>query len=122
MVAELKKPRFDLAKAQQAAVIVSSSCAARACVLLPSDDVAAARKHIEKLFRSLRPEDFAYQQAMPQKTGKPRYGDVYGKRDRYGVWFIKFEVQGDVTVVVMSCHEVEEPLKLVDGRTLRKKT
>ena len=121
MVAELKKPRFDLAKAQKAELMISRSCRAGACALLPSDDPVAAEAHIRKLFLSLEPTDFAHQQPMAQRAGKPRYGDVYGKRDSYGDWFIKFELVGDVTVLFMSCHEVENTLVLVDGRTLRKK-
>lgn len=66
-------------------------------------------------------EDFAHAQSMPQRSGLPRYGDVYSKADQYGIWFIKFEFADGVTLI-MSCHEAEHPIMLADGRTLRKKS
>ena len=80
-----------------------------------------AMEHVTKLFRSLKDEDFAYVEVMPQKTGGPRLGDVYGKKDAYGLWFIKFEFDGSTTTVILSCHEAEHDIELADGRTLRSK-
>lgn len=87
--------------------------------LLGFHSSTAVRRHIEDLLKSLTELDFAEQAVMRPKDGGVLYGDVYGKRDEFGVWFIKFSFSGGTTTVIMSCHEAELPLKLADGRTLR---
>lgn len=119
MAGRVSGPRYDLAAAQKAAAEIGTSCARRACATLGRDE-HAARKHIRKLFKSLRQSDYAHTEQMQQQAGRPRYGDVYGKRDEYGVWFIKFEYDRATGTVIMSCHEAEHPIELADGRTLRK--
>jgi len=46
------------------------------------------------------------------------YADVYGIKNKKGVWYVKFYIECDKLIVV-SCHEPEFPIKRVDGRTIR---
>lgn len=115
----MRKPRYDLATAQRARLMIGGASVRRANEILQWDDQRAVDGYIRDLFRSLTPGDFAHTQRMPQPSGPPRYGDVYGKANAEGVWFIKFELTGTTTTLLMSCHEPERPLELADGRTLR---
>lgn len=117
MARRLKAPRYELAKAQAVEVRVGRSCAVRACLLLGTDDIDEAKQAAVRLFASLRPEDFAHCEIMPTPSG-PRYGDVYGTQDLHGTWFLKFELSPDERTIILSCHEPEHPLHLVDGRVL----
>lgn len=110
--------RYDLAAAQAARIEIGPAQARRTAGDL-GGDLTEARKFIAKLFKSLRPNDFAHVETMPQPVGRPLYGDVYGKESNGKAWFIKFRFEGGNTTVLMSCHEPERPLELVDGRTLR---
>ena len=78
---------------------------------------AAAGEFIRARIRALKEEDFAGKETMVFKTGKV-FADKYGCKSRGITWFIKFYVSEN-TLVVTSCHEIEEPLKLADGRTLK---
>lgn len=118
MIVRNRTPRYDLAAAQAAPIQLGSSQARRTAGDL-GGDLPAARNFIEKLLKSLRPEDFAHVENMPQSVGQPLHGDVYGKRSNGKVWFIKFWFEDGNTTVLMSCHEPERPLELADGRTLR---
>ena len=115
--------RHDLAAAQRAAKAVEpqigASCARRALVLLGETDPKLARRHILKLFRALVPGDFAHIEAMQQRAGRPLYGDVYGRRDAHGLWFIKLTFDGSTQTVIMSCHEAEHPIRLANGTLLK---
>lgn len=118
----LTKPRYDLAKAQKTEPKIYQTCVRDACALMGIEDEKIARKHIRKLFRSLKSADFAHVELMPQRSGSPMYGDVYGKTDQYGVWFMKIDCSDGVTTLIMSCHEPRDGvIELADGRTLRKK-
>ena len=119
MAAMVKRPRYDLAAAKRSVIEIGTSCARRASATLGGNE-NEARRHIRKLFKSLSSSDFAHVETMPSRGGPPLFGDVYGKRDAYGVWFIKFMYDGTTTTVIMSCHEAEHPIQLADGHTLRK--
>lgn len=110
--------RYDLCAAQQGALQIPRSCVAKANVLVMLEKEIEVRRHIRSLFLSLVPEDYAYTQIMQRRAGQPLQGDVYGKVDEHGLWFIKFHVDG--ATVIMSCHEAEHDIKLLDGRILRR--
>jgi hypothetical protein len=116
----LRRPRYDLAAARRSRIEIGTSCARRACATLGGSE-AAARRHIDKLFKSLSSNDFAHVASMHPNAGPAIHADVYGKRDEHAVWFIKFTYDGKTTTVIMSCHEAEQPIELADGRTLRKR-
>ena len=118
MLPTLRSPRYELAAARRSQIEIGTSCARRACAVLGGNE-AAARRHINRLFKSLTAADFAHVQLMRPKAGPAIHADVYGKRDEYAVWFIKFIYDGKTTTVIMSCHEAEQPIELADGRTLR---
>ena len=113
------RPRYDLVEAQRREVRIPKACVGKANQLLGMDDTAA-RQHIQDLFLSLVPADFAHVEVMSPKHGGKLLGDVYGKRDDFGVWFVKFHCQEETTTVILSCHETEQDLPLADGRTLRR--
>lgn len=116
----MRKPRYDLGVAQRARLFIGRSSLSRANETLQWDDLGAVERYVLELFQSLTPGDFAHVEAMPQRSGLPRYGDVYGKANREGVWFIKFELTTTTTTtLIMSCHEPERPLELANGLTLR---
>lgn len=123
MVVRNQTRRYDLAAAQRAAKTVEpqigTSCARGALVLLGETDPELARRHILKLFRSLVPGDFAHVEPMPQRVGRPLLGDVYGKRDAHGLWFIKLTFDGTTQTVIMSCHEAEHAVLLANGTLLK---
>ena len=111
-----RPPRYDLDAAQRADVEISTTCVRKANETLILDREQAARRYVRDLFLSLVPGDFAHVEVMRPKAGRVIQGDVYGKVDSHGLWFIKFQL--DVRTVIMSCHEAEHDLKLADGRTL----
>lgn len=115
----MKRPRYDLAQAQKGTLQVPKGCARKAAVFF-NLDLDLATKHIGKLFKSLTAADFAYVATMRGDDGKPFYGDVYGKRDKHCVWFIKIRHVNGTTTIILSCHAAEADLPLADGRTLRK--
>lgn len=78
-----------------------------------------ARKHVRRLILSLLPEDFAYQEPMQLSWNGRVMADVYGKKDRFGLWFIRFHVE-DGTPRFLSCHESEHDMTLANGTVLRK--
>jgi hypothetical protein len=116
----MRKPRYDLVQAQNATIQISRGCVDRANQILDTDP-NEVRRYITDLMRCLEPADFAHTELMPQRVGKPRFGDVYGKANDEALWFVKFEFDGSTTTVMMSCHEAEHPIELADGRTLKKR-
>ncbi|HEX7600975.1 MAG TPA: hypothetical protein VF316_05190 [Polyangiaceae bacterium] len=115
------KPRYDLEAAKKAPDIqISTSCARKANEVLLCASDSEARKYIRGLFQTLTPADFAHVQPMRGASGPTIYGDVYGKKDEFGLWFFKFSFDGTTTTVIMSCHEAEHDITLADDRTLRK--
>lgn len=123
MIVRNRTPRYDLAAAQRAAKTVEpqigTSCARKALVLLGETDPKLARRHILKLFRALVPGDFAHVERMEQRVGRPLHGDVYGRRDAHGLWFIKLTFDGGTQTVIMSCHEADHPIRLANGTLLK---
>jgi hypothetical protein len=115
------KPRFDLAAAQAAQhVRTSTGCRDAANAFLQFHDPKQIANYITKLFKLLTPSDFSHVQPMYPRFGGVLYGDVYGKIDKYGLWFIKFEFDKQTNTNIMSCHVAEHDISLADGRTLRK--
>jgi hypothetical protein len=47
--------------------------------------------------------------------------DIYGVRNKEGVWYVKFYVEHQ-DVTVLSCHEPERPLIRIDGVVIKAPT
>ena len=84
-------------------------------------DNAETRRHIVALFLGLTSADFCHRAPpMRPKHGGVLLGDVYGKQDDFGLWFVKFTFDARATTVILSCHEAEHDLELANGSVLRK--
>lgn len=76
---------------------------------------------IRKIVGGLSPGDFGFVDFWrPGGTGPLIRQDVYGARDEYGAWFVKFAVVRDRTRLY-SCHLAERDLQLACGTILRVK-
>lgn len=117
----MNKPRHPLATAQRPKPLISRKCAEAAALFMGEDDWKVGEKQVERLVKSLVPRDFSHTSRMGDPNKKPIFGDVYGKVDRYGLWYIKIGRSDGVTTVVMSCHEAEHDIPVAGGRTLRRK-
>jgi hypothetical protein len=73
----------------------------------------ACREHIRKLICALEQCDFAWVDHVERRAV-----DVYGKRDQYGLWYIKFAIRDD-RLRLHSCHLADRDMDLRDGRRLR---
>lgn len=116
-----KKPRYDLEQAKKVAIQIGTSCVRKAWTSMPTATDTEVRKHIRQLFMSLTVEDFAHTETMRGYDGAAMFGDVYGKTDEFGLWFIKVRSEGKATTIIMSCHEAEHAITLASGRRLTKK-
>lgn len=113
------KARYDLEVAKKAEIVIGSSCVEKAKALLLTGDLEV-RRHIRGLFLGLTTADFAYVETMRPRAGRAIHGDVYGKKDELGLWFIKISYDGAARTLIMSCHEAEHDIQLANGRILRR--
>jgi hypothetical protein len=117
-----RRPRFNLELAKKATQFqISTSCARKANELLLFASDFDVRAYIKALFKGLAAADFAHVERMRGQTGATIYGDVYGKQNELGLWFVKLSYDGRSGTLIMSCHEAEHDIELADGRTLRRR-
>ena len=101
-------PRFDLWAAQRTirSYKFPRSVLRKAKEFMSDDRDARVMQHLRALFESLTWADFAWRD---QESG----GDVYGKVDKYGLWYVKFEQNPSLRV--MSMHEAVNHMTLYNG-------
>lgn len=75
---------------------------------------------MKAVMQSLTPSDF-FRCHQELYGGRPVWCDDYAKIDRYGLWFIKFDISEEGNLVVRSCHESDDDeVELHNGTILRK--
>lgn len=117
-----REPRFNLEQAKKASQIqIATSCARKANALLLYETDSEVREYIKALFKDLSAADFAHVEQMRGQTGATIYGDVYGRENEHGLWFVKLSYDSETGTAIMSCHEAEHDIELANGRTLRRR-
>jgi hypothetical protein len=107
------------------AAIIGETVASRCNEQLLAASNREAKKYIRGVLARLSAADFHDSKLLALNEGlqrKPvrKWFDIYGVEDDEGRWYVKFRIEEETGLLVVSCHGPVEDLKLKSGKVIRK--